>query len=151
MEELAIGLALKSALPIYEIDQQIQGMIVVWVNLQERPDIAEFLTRQDKGGLCIASLFYKNPGTRELIVGLRIEMRQSSHAVFCLAFEVERYFDQLVLFTQSGWISVAPGPPERLVEIQETGMPIPNKEKMEQCFLVDLGQDLVAQMRSRLD
>src|SRR5260370_16817920 len=114
MEDLE--LALRSALPIDDIDRIIispgDGIAVVWVDIQERPDLATLAARHgQEEGFCICTLFYGNHGKRSMIIGLRVEMRQPTRTIFHLAFKVERYIDQLSLFAQFGKIWVVPGPP----------------------------------------
>ncbi len=126
MEDLA--LALKSALPIDAIDRLIigpnDGLAIVWVDIQERPDLARLSARHEQeGGYCICTLFYGNPGKRSMIIGLRVEMRKPTRTVFHLAFKVERYLEQLSLFAQFGKIWVVPGPPPaHLIGTQEMDM-----------------------------
>jgi len=153
MEELAINLALKSALPVEAIDQTTVNMTIIWVDFQERPDLAELSARYGKSGTYSASLLYKNPGTRDLIVILRIEMLQPSQTVFCLAFEVERYFDQIASFAQSqyGLLWILPGPQSKEVTTVQ-GFDMPDLRAYSgQGFTLELPQKFITELHGVLD
>ena len=155
-----LALALKSALPIDDIDRLLisptDGIAIVWVDIQERPDLATLAARHgQEEGYCICTLFYGNPGKRSMIIGLRVEMRQPTRSVFHLAFKVERYIDQLTLFAQFGKIWVVPGPPPaHLTGTQEMDMQTFIERVMHfagQGIVIELEPDLVADLRKLLD
>jgi hypothetical protein len=158
MEDLA--LALKSALPIDDIDRILvsptDGIALIWVDIQERPDLATLAARHgQEEGFCICTLFYGNPGQRSMIIGLRVEMRQPTRTVFHLAFKVERYIDQLSLFAQFGKIWVVPGPPPaHLVGTQEMDMQAFIEKVMNfagQGIVIELEAHLVVELRNLLN
>ncbi len=158
MEDLA--LALRSALPIDDIDRLLigpnEGIAMVWVDIQERPDLAQLSARHgQEGGYCICTLFYGNPGKRSMIIGLRVEMRQPTRTVFHLAFKVERYLEQLSLFAQFGKIWVVPGPPPaHLVGTQEMNMQEFTDKVVNfagQGIVIELEPKLVTELRELLN
>ena len=158
MEDLA--LALRSALPIDDIDRLLigpnEGIVIVWVDIQERPDLAQLSARHgQEGGYCICTLFYGNSGKRSMIIGLRVEMRKPTRTVFHLAFKVERYIEQLSLFAQFGKIWVVPGPPPaHLVGTQEMDMQQFIDKVVSfagQGMVIELEPKLVADLHGLLD
>jgi len=158
MEDLA--LALKSALLIDDIDRLIvgpaDGLAIVWVDIQERPDLATLAVRHgQEEGYCICTLFYGNAGSRNMIIGLRVEMRQPTRTVFHLAFKVERYIDQLSLFAQFGKIWVVPGPPPaHLTGTQEMDIQTFIEKVVNFAgngVVIELEPDLVADLRGLID
>ncbi|SRR6266571_1768165 len=158
MEDLA--LALKSALPIDDIDRIIidptDGIVIVWVDIQERPDLATLAAQHEQEeGFCICTLFYGNAGSRSMIIGLRVEMRKPTRTVFHLAFKVERYSEQLSLFAQFGKIWVVPGPPPaHLTGTQEMDMHTFVEKVVNFAgngLVIELEPKLVQDLRSLLD
>lgn len=120
MEDIA--LMLRSALPLNDVDRVMfgpsDGLTIVWVNISERPDLQVLSDWHfDGDGYAICSWFYAHPGKRNMVVGLRIEMRQPTRTVFHLAFNVERFMNPLSLISQTGkiWIILEP-PPIHLAE-----------------------------------
>jgi len=114
MDDLA--LLLKAALPIDNIDRVLfdtdDGMVLVWVDIQDRPDVATLAARHgEEEGDCTCTLFSGNHNKRTMILGLRIEMRKPTQTVFHLAFKVERSIKQLSLLAQFGKLWIVPGPP----------------------------------------
>lgn len=111
-----VPLMLHAALPIDDVDRLMlsptDGLAVIWVDISERPDLQVLAARHEQeSGYCICTWFYANPGKRNMVVGLRVEMRQPTRTVFHLAFKVERYLDQLSLIAQAGKLWIVPGPP----------------------------------------
>ena len=158
MEDLT--LALRSALPINAIDQLIlgptDGLAIVWVDIQERPDLAVLANRlEQEDGQCICTWLYANVGQRDMIIGLRIVMCRPTRSVFHLAFKVERYIDQLLFFAQTGKIWVVPGlPPAHLVGMQGIDMQVFIDKVVDfagQGLVVELKPDVVADLRHLLD
>ncbi len=105
-DRAAVELMLRSALPIDDIDQLMMiprnskgpGEVVtlVWVDIQDRPDLASLAHRHgDESGYFLATWFYVDPPRRNMIVGLRVDMRAPTTGVFHLAFKVERYLKEL--------------------------------------------------------
>src|SRR5205807_8536030 len=85
--------------PSDSIDQLIMppndGFSIIWVDIAERPDLAALTERNAQGpGYAVCTLFYGNPGKRNMLVGLRIAMRQPTKAVLVLAFKVEKFVEQ---------------------------------------------------------
>lgn len=120
MEEQNIKLMLQSALPIDDIDQvgMVGGnsapvlIIVVWIDTQERPDLAELAARHGRdNGYFLSTWFAADPGERKMIIGLRVDMRGPVKTVFHLAFKVEKYLQELEILAQYGQIWIVPGPP----------------------------------------
>lgn len=114
MEE--IELMLRSAVPIDDRDRFLlgpdDGLAVVWVNITERPDLQVLADRHaTEQGYCICTWFFANPGKRNMLVGLRVEMRQPTRTVFHLVFKVAWYIEQLSLLSQTGKFCVVSGPP----------------------------------------
>ena len=117
MQEETARLVVKTALPINAIDQII-GVIpgrtatLVWVDLQDRPDLLHMSQRHQGGsGDFVATWFFVEPGEHHMLVGLRVEVRAPFTATFSLVFPVNRYFKQLESIAEDGLIWVAPGPP----------------------------------------
>lgn len=155
-----IELALRSALPIDNIDRVLfdinDGMMLVWVDIQERPDLATLAERHgDQEGHCICSLFAQNHNKRNMKIALRVEMQRPTKSVFHLVFKVERYIEQLSLFAKYGKIWITPGPPPaHLRNTQEMGI----QEFIEkvikyagQGITIELEPKLVEDLRSLLD
>ncbi len=115
-EEMTVKLMFESALPIDAIDQVTilpgKTLILVWVDVQERPDLADLAARQGGGpGTFLMTWFAAAPGERNMVIGLRVEMEAATRVVFHLALKVERYLPELEILAQSGQIWVVPGPP----------------------------------------
>src|SRR5437660_12809867 len=116
MEDMDIGLLLRSALPIDDIDQLIMppsdGISVIWVDISERPDLAHLTERSaQESGYAVCTWFYGNPGKRNMLVGLRVAMKQPTNTVFTLVFKVERFVEQLSTIARYGKLWIVPGPP----------------------------------------
>lgn len=117
MDEETAKLLVQTALPIDAIDQ-ITGIIpdrtaiLVWVDLQDRPDLLHMSQRHEGGsGDFVATWFFVEPGKRHMLVGLRVEVRAPFTATFSLIFPMKRYFQQLECLAENGLIWVEPGPP----------------------------------------
>jgi hypothetical protein len=117
MEEETARLLVQTALPIDAIDQII-GVIpgrtatLVWVDLQDRPDLLHMNQRHASGsGDFVATWFFVESGKRQMLVGLRVEVRAPFTATFSLVFPMKRYFPQLESIAEDGLIWVEPGPP----------------------------------------
>lgn len=124
MEDVA--LMLRSAVPVDDVDRLMMsstdGLTIVWLDISERPDLKVLADRHADGeqGYCIFTWFYGNAGKSNMVVGLRVEMRQPTRTVFHLAFKVAQYIDQLTLLSQAGKLWIVPGPPPaHLVGTQE--------------------------------
>lgn len=114
MEDLA--LMLRSAIPVDDVDRLMlgpgDGIAVIWLDLSDRPDIKALIDRHaEEGGYAICTWFYGNPGKHNMLVGLRIEMREPTRSAFHLAFKVKDYQEQLSLIAQAGKLWCVPGPP----------------------------------------
>ncbi|HEY4036201.1 MAG TPA: hypothetical protein VGL94_19755 [Ktedonobacteraceae bacterium] len=160
MEDLE--LALRSALPIDNIDRvlfdQDDGIVLVWVDMQERPDVATLAARhgEEEGSCtCTCTLFSGNQNKRNMILGLRIEMRTPTRTAFHLAFKVERYIKQLSLFAQFGKLWIVPGPPPAyLTGTQEMDLQTFIEKVMNfagQGIMIELEPTLVADVQALLD
>ncbi len=67
MEETDLGVMLRSALSIDDIDQlrlsRSDGISVIWVDISERPDLAALATRStQEAGDAVCTWFFGNPG-----------------------------------------------------------------------------------------
>jgi len=153
-EETTVRLMFESALPIDAIDQitMLAGktLILVWVDVQDRPDLADLATLQGGGpSTFLMTWFAAAPGKRNMVIGLRIEMEATS-VVFHLAFKVERYLPELEILTQSGLLWVVPGPPNENM----TGVGVMNAQEMraigERGVQFELGPDMQAVLRDQL-
>ena len=127
-DENDIALAFRNAVPIDDVDRLMAPsgiMAVVWLNIEDRPDIA-YLAERHKGisGYSICTLFYESPGERKMSVGLYVEMREPTRTAFSIVFRVKQYTDQLEAIAQDGQIWFVPGPPpNHLVGTQEMTLP----------------------------
>jgi hypothetical protein len=155
-----LGLLLKAALPIDNIDRvlfdQHDGMMLVWVDMQERPDVALLAVRHgEQEGDCTCTLFSGNHNKRNMILGLRIEMLQPTRTTFHLAFKVERYLGQLSLLAQFGKIWIVPGPPPaHLTGTQEMDLQTFIEKVMHfagQGITIELEPKLVIDLKALLD
>jgi hypothetical protein len=116
MEETALGLRLRCALRIDDIDQlrlpRCGGMSVIWVDIAKRPDLAVLAERSaPESGAVGCTWFSENPGQRKMIVGLRVALSPPTPPVFVLAFPVERLAGHLSMIARYGTLWVVPGPP----------------------------------------
>jgi hypothetical protein len=110
-------LLVQTALPIDAIDQ-ITGIIpgrtvvLVWVDLQDRPDLFHMGQRHAGGsGDFVATWFFVEPGKRHMLVGLRVEIHTPFTATFSLVFPMKHAFHHLESIADNGLIWVEPGPP----------------------------------------
>lgn len=154
-EEMAVRLMLESALPIDAIDQitMLPGktLILVWMDIQDRPDLADLAARQGGGpGTFLMTWFAAAPGERNMVIGLRIEMEAATRVVFHVAFRVERYLPELEILAQSGQLWVVPGPPSDNL----TGTRVMNMREMlaigEKGVQFELGPDMQAVLRNQV-
>lgn len=159
MEDMDLGLLLRSALPIDDIDQLIMppndGMSIIWVDIAERPDLAVLAERSaQEPGYAVCTWFYGNPGKRTMLVGLRVAMRQPTRAVLVLVFKVEKYVEQLSTIARYGKLWIVPGPPPaHLVGMQEMDARAFTEKVVNvagQGLLIELEPDLVAELRTQL-
>lgn len=153
-EATTVRLMLESALPIDDIDQitMLPGKtrILVWVDIQDRPDLSDLAALHGQGkGTFLMTWFAANPGARNMIIGLRVEMEATS-VVFHLAFQVERYLPELEILAESGLLWVVPGPPNENL----TGTRVMNTREMraigEKGVQFELGPDMQAVLRGQL-
>jgi len=160
MEDMDLGLLLRSALPIDDIDQLIMppndGMSIIWVDISERPDLAALAERSvQEPGYAVCTWFYGNPGKRSMLIGLRVAMKQPTQTVFTLVFKVERYIEQLSTIARNGKLWVVPGPPPaHLVGTQEMDAQTFTEKVVNvagQGVLIELESDLVAELRTQLN
>jgi hypothetical protein len=160
MEQLPpVELMLKSALPIDDVDRLLispgEGISIVWVDISERPDLATLAAREASGdGYFIATWFYANPGKRNMIVGLRVDMCAPRRYTFHLAFKVEKFIDQLSTIAQYGRLWVIPGPPPaHLVGTQVMNFQTFSQQVIAYCghgVALELEPRLVAELQSQL-
>ncbi len=160
MEDMDLGLLLRSALRIDDIDQLIMppndGMSIVWVDISERPDLAALAERSEQeSGYAICPWFYGNPGKRNMLVGLRVAMKKPTQTVFTLAFKVERFVEQLSTIARYGKLWIVPGPPPaHLVGTQEMDAQAFTEKVINfagQGVLIELKSHLVTELRTQLD
>ena len=154
-EEEAVRLMLESALPIDDIDQvrMLPGktLILVWVDIQDRPDLSDLGELAGPGkGTFVMTWFAANPGARNMIVGLRVELEATS-VVFHLTFKVGRYLPELEILAQTGQLWVVPGPPNENV----TGTRVLNTREIiavaGKGVQLELGPDMRAVLQHLLD
>src|ERR1700686_4049001 len=159
MEDMYLGLMLHSALSIDDIDQLLMppgdGMSILWVDISERPDLAALAERSAQGpGYAICTWFYSNPGKRNMIIGLRVAMKQPTKAVFVLAFKVEWFVEQLSTIARYGKLWIVPGPPpSHLVGTQEMNGRTFTERVVNvagQGVLIELEPYLVIELRTQL-
>jgi hypothetical protein len=115
-ENASLELLVKSALPVDDVDQlqmgPRDGIAVIWVDTSERPDLQILAEKNARsGGYAVCTWFYGNPSKLNMIIGLRVEMKQPTRNAFQVVLKVERYLDQLSLIAQSGKLWIVPGPP----------------------------------------
>lgn len=159
MEEMDLGLLLRSALPIDDIDQLVippnDGFSIIWVDIAERPDLAALAERNaEEPGYAVCTWFYGNSGKRTMLIGLRVAMRQPTRAVLVLVFKVEKYVEQLLTIARSGKLWIVPGPPPaHLVGTQEMDARTFTEKVVNvagQGLFIELEPDLVAELRTQL-
>src|SRR5215472_17550108 len=95
MERTNRDVMLSSALRIDDIDQlhlsPTEGISVIWVDISERPDLAALAVHSARASSdAVYTWFSSNSGRRNMLVGLRIALKQSTTAVFTLVFPLER-------------------------------------------------------------
>lgn len=160
MEDMDLGLLLHSALSIDDIDQLLippnDGMSIIWVDISERPDLTALAERSaQESGFAVCIWFYGNPGKRNMLVGLRVAMKQPTNTVFTLVFKVERYVEQLLTIARYGKLWIVPGPPPAyLVGTQEMDAQTFLSQVVDvagQGVLIELEPHLVAELQTQLD
>ncbi|SRR6266487_4867509 len=160
MEDMDLGLMLRSALSIVDIDQLLMpandGMSIIWVDIAERPDLAALAERSaQESGFAVCTWFYGNPGKRNMLVGLRVAMKQPTTTVFTLAFKAERYVEQLSTIARYGKFWIVPGPPPaHLVGTQKMDTQTFITKVINfagQGVLIELELHLIAELRTQLD
>ena len=151
MEETDLGLILRSALRIDDIDQlrlpRSGGISVIWVDISERPDLAALAERSaQEPGYTVCTWFSGNAGTRKMMVGLQIVMTHPTTAVFTLAFPVERFAGHLLTIAKYGKLWIVPGPP--------LAHPVGTQDMDAQTFLTHVvkysGQGVLIELESHL-
>jgi len=160
MDNMDLGLMLRSALPIDDIDQLIMppndGMSIIWVDISERPDLAALTERSaQEPGYAVCTWFYGNPGKRNMLVGLRVAMKRPTNTVFVLTFKVEKFIEQLLMIARYGKLWIVPGPPpDHLVGTQEMDARTFTEKVINysgQGVLIELEPHLAAELRTQLD
>jgi hypothetical protein len=160
MEETDLGVMLRSALSIDDIDQlrlsRSDEISVIWVDISERPDLAVLATRStQEAGDAVCTWFSGNPGKRNMIVGLRVALSPPTNTVFVLAFQVERFAGQLSTIARYGKLWVVPGPPQaHLVGTQQMDAHTFLTQVVNysgQGVLIELASHLVTELRTQLD
>lgn len=116
VEEVDLGVTLRSALRIDDIDQlrlsPTERISIMWVDLSERPDLAALAARDaPEPSDASVTLFSDYPGTPKMLVGLRVSLKQPMTAVFTLVFPVEQFAGHLVTMAKYGKLWIVPGPP----------------------------------------
>lgn len=116
MEGTHLEVMLRSTLRIDDIDQlrlsRSEGISVIWVDISERPDLAALAVKSAHASSDAEyTWFYGNPGTRKMLLGLRIAMKGPTTAVFTLVFPLERFVGHLLTLAKYGKLWIVPGPP----------------------------------------
>jgi hypothetical protein len=159
-EEMDLGLLLRSALPIDDIDQLLtppdDGFSIIWIDISERPDLAALAERSvQEPGFAVCTWFYGNPGKRNMLVGLRVAMKRPTQTVFTLDFKVEKFVEQLSTIAKYGKLWIVPGaPPAHLVGTQEMDARTFTEKVVNvasQGVLIELESHLVEELRTQLD
>jgi hypothetical protein len=159
MEGMDLGLLLRSSLPIDDIDQLLMppndGFSIIWVDISERPDLATLAERSaQEPGYAVCTWFYGNPGKRNMLIGLRIAMRQPTRAVLVLVFKVEKFLEQLATIARYGKLWIVPGPPpDHLVGRQEMDARGFTEKVIKfagQGLFIELEPHLVAELQAQL-
>ncbi|MFL5626338.1 MAG: hypothetical protein ACJ788_12170 [Ktedonobacteraceae bacterium] len=159
MEDMDLGLLLRSALSIDDIDQLLMphgdGISIIWVDISERPDLAALAERSaQEPGYAVCTWFYVHPGKRNMLVGLRIAMRQPTRAVLVLTFKVEKFIEQLSTMSRYGKLWIVPGPPPaHLVGTQEMDAQAFTEKVINfagQGLFIELEPHLVAELQAQL-
>lgn len=154
-EETAVRLMLESALPIDDVDQITvlpgKTLLLVWVDIQDRPDLSDLGELVGPGkGTFVMTWFAANPGARNMIIGLRVELEATS-VVFHLAWKVERYLPELAILARTGQLWVVPGPPNENV----TGTRVLNAREIiavaGKGVQLELGPDMREVLQQMLD
>lgn len=117
-ENTSLELMMRTALPIDDVDRlqmgPNEGITIIWVNLFDRPDLQLLEEKAPQpSGFAVCTWFYGNQGQRNMIVGLRVEMKQPTRYAFQIVLKVETYLEQLTLLAQSGKLWVVSGPPPK--------------------------------------
>jgi hypothetical protein len=153
-EATTVRLMFESALPIDDIDQMTmlpgKTRILVWVDMQDRPDLSDLAALHGQGpGTFLMTWFAANPGVRNMIIGLRVEM-EATRVVLHLAFQVKRYLPELEILAESGLLWVVPGPPNPML----SGTGFLNMREMralgEKGVQFELGPDMRAVLAGQL-
>jgi hypothetical protein len=159
-EEMDLGLLLRSALPIDDIDQLLtppdDGFSIIWIDISERPDLAALAERSmQEPGYAVCTWFYGNPGKRTMLIGLRVAMKQPTQTVFTLVFKVEKFVEQLSTIARYGKFWIVPGPPPaHLVGTQEMDAQTFTEKVVNfagQGVFIELEAHLVEELRTQLD
>ena len=112
MDEQQGALIARSALPIDDIDQLLTpdggGLIIVWADLSERPDLTN-IGREN--GEFVCTWIYQQPEKHAATFYLRIQMVRPTQANFVIGFKVARDFDQLSTLARHRMLWMLPGPP----------------------------------------
>lgn len=112
-----IFLAYRAAIPIDDIDRMVtparQMMAVIWLDLQDRPDMNYLAERHKEGagGFSVCTWFYNHPGERNMEIGLYVEMKQPTRTAFSIVMRVRDYTEQLEAIARDGQLWLVPGPP----------------------------------------
>jgi hypothetical protein len=106
----------RSALRIDDIDQvhlsPPERISVIWVDLSERPDLAALAVQSAPAANdAVCSWFFGHSGTRQMLIGLEVSLKQPTTAVFTLVFPLERFAGHLLTIAKCGKLWVVPGPP----------------------------------------
>jgi len=117
LSEENIPLAFRTAIPIDDIDRFITPerkiMAVVWLDLQDRPDMHYLAERHQggQGGYAVCTWFYGNVGQKSMVIGLYVEMREPTRTAFSIVMRPKEYEEQLDAIARDGQLWLVPGPP----------------------------------------
>jgi len=116
MEGTTLEVMLRSALRIDDIDQlrlsPSEGISVIWVDISERLDLAALAVKSAQASSDAEYTWFSgNLSTQNMLVGLRIAMKQPTTAVFTLVYPLERFAGHLLTIAKYGKLWIVPSPP----------------------------------------
>ena len=148
---------LKMAVQIDDIDRlispqqrgyQADGQAIVWLNLDERPDVEDVIKQHQQGkeGYAICHLGYLDGGKSKRWVVLRVEMRAPTRTAFHIAMKTSQYAEQLDCIATYGKMWLVKGPiPDNL-----TGSQAMNARQIYELFVQKIGVVMQLELQDHL-